>query len=130
MIARHARNFASTALAAFFSLGLLAAPTAAQELGGETPSFTDEQLQSYAEAAIQVSEVIQEWQPQIMEAREAGDEERAAELTEAANEELLATIQDADGITVEEYQEISVAARQDEELYNDLNERVQDMQQE
>jgi hypothetical protein len=128
MNARRTRIFASTALAAVFSLGLLAMPVAAQDAGGETPSFTDQQLESYAQAAIQVSGVIQEWQPQIMEAREAGEEERAADLTEAANEELLSTIQNADGISVEEYQEISVAARQDEDLYNELNDLVQSMQ--
>lgn len=130
MATRAARNLASTALAAFLSLGLLAVPAAAQDQGGGTPSFSDDQLASYAAAAIQVSEVIQEWQPQIMEARENGSEERAAELTEQANNELLKTIQNADGISVEEYQSISVAARQDEDLYNELNDLVQDMQKE
>lgn len=115
--------------AAVFSLSLAGAPVVASAQDADGMEFSDQQLQAYAEAAIAVTSVIEEWQPRIQDARAEGDEDRAESLIEEANADLVSTIQAADGITLEEYQQISLAARNDQDLYEKLSDRIEHLQQ-
>jgi Domain of unknown function (DUF4168) len=77
------------------------------------PKFSDQQLESFVVAAIAVEEVIREWNPRIQAAQ---DDAHAAQLREQANAELMEVITQADGITLEQYQEIGRAAQADPDL--------------
>jgi Domain of unknown function (DUF4168) len=77
------------------------------------PEFSDQQLESFVVAAIAVEEVIREWNPRIQAAQ---DDAHAAQLREQANAELMEVITQADGITLERYQEIGRAAQADPDL--------------
>ena len=85
--------------------------------------FSDQQLESFVVAALAVDELIREWNPRIQAAE---NEEQAAQLREEANAELLETIAETDGMTVEEYQEIGQAAQADAELAARINEIYQE----
>jgi hypothetical protein len=84
--------------------------------------FSDQQLESFVVAALAIDEVIREWNPRIQAAE---NEEQATQLREEANAALLETISKADGITIEEYQEIGQAAQGDPELAARINEIYQ-----
>jgi hypothetical protein len=84
--------------------------------------FSDQQLESFVVAAIAIDGVIREWNPRIQAAE---NEEQAAQLREEANAELLETISKAEGITIDEYQEIGQAAQNDPELAARINEIYQ-----
>jgi Domain of unknown function (DUF4168) len=77
------------------------------------PEYSDQQLESFVVAAIAVEEVIREWNPRIQAAQ---DDAHAAQLREQANAELMEVITQADGITLEQYQEIGRAAQADPDL--------------
>jgi hypothetical protein len=85
--------------------------------------FSDQQLESFVVAAIAIDGVIREWNPRIQAAE---NEEQAAQLREEANAELLETISKAEGITIDEYQEIGQAAQNDPELAARINEIYQE----
>lgn len=85
--------------------------------------FSDQQLESFVVAALAVDDLIREWNPRI---KAAENDEHAAQLREEANAALLETITKADGITVEEYQNIGRAAQSDPDLAARINEIYQD----
>jgi hypothetical protein len=87
---------------------LMLSPAQAQQ--GE---LSDEKLNSFVVAAIAVEDLVEEWQPRI---EEAATEEEALELRAQANAELVAAVEQTPGITVEEYQEIGIAAQTDPTL--------------
>jgi hypothetical protein len=84
--------------------------------------FTDQQLESFVVAALAVDELIREWNPRIQDAEDA---EQAAQLREEANAELVETITQAEGITLEEYQKIGRTARDDPALAARINDIYQ-----
>lgn len=86
--------------------------------------FSEAKLAAYANAVIEVTEVVQKWQPKIQSAQNKDDKQALKDLQKQASAELVAAIQDAKGITFKEYKQISIAARQDEALYKQLNEMV------
>jgi hypothetical protein len=79
----------------------------------------DALLDSFITAALSVSEIAEEYQGRMQSAD--GDAARQ-ELATEARTAMIAAVEETDGITVEEYLEISEAARVDE----DLGQRLQD----
>ncbi|SFP36679.1 DUF4168 domain-containing protein [Tranquillimonas alkanivorans] len=79
--------------------------------------FSDEQLDAFVVAAIEVAELQQSYSGDI---QQAADENERRQLIEDANEEMRQAIENADGITVEEYIAIGEASTTDEAL----NERI------
>ena len=75
--------------------------------------FEPAKLESFVTAAISVNELIEQWTPRINAAQ---NEAQAEELRDEANAELAAAIEQTNGITVEEYREISQAVRGNPEL--------------
>lgn len=104
---------ALVAIMAFASAG----PAQAQD------QFEQAKLESFVTAAITVNELIEQWTPRINGAQ---NEAEAAELRDEANAELAAAIEQTNGITVEEYREISQAVRGDPQLAARVTEIYQD----
>lgn len=79
----------------------------------------DALLDSFITAALSVSEIAEEYQGRMQSAEsDAAQQELATEARTA----MIAAVEETDGITVEEYLEISEAARADA----DLSQRLQD----
>lgn len=77
-------------------------------------------LDSFVTAAMAVNDLIDKWTPQIQGAE---SEQQANEMRTQANTEMVEAIEQTDGITVDEYQEILETARADPEFST----RIQDM---
>jgi hypothetical protein len=75
--------------------------------------YEQAKLESFVTAALKVNELIEQWTPRIQGAQ---DETEASTLRDQANSELVAAIESADGITVDEYRQISQAAQADPQL--------------
>ncbi|RDD63852.1 DUF4168 domain-containing protein [Ferruginivarius sediminum] len=122
---------AAAAVLTFTAVGIPSAAHAQQSEGSTSAQagaqeFSDAKLDAYVDAVVQVSQLVQKWQPKIQTAQQQQDKEKARSLQKEANAELVKAIQDAKGISLKEYKEISLAARQDKELYNQLNTMVQE----
>lgn len=113
---RHALTIA--AAAAVLGAAVAVAPFAGtpaqaqQQQQQAAPSFSDEQLRSYAEAALKVHEIGTEYHPQIERAQSDQD---ADQLRAAANEAMIEAVRDQ-GLTVEEYNQIFTASQTDPEV--------------
>lgn len=97
----------------------------AQQPQQQAQEFSEEKLDSFVAAAIEVEELVAEWSPKIEAAQ---DEQAAEELRAQANEELAAAIESTDGITMAEYQQIAQAARTDQQLAQRLQAIYQEKQ--
>ena len=100
-------------------------PAAAQMEGGQPPvaaeDLSNAQLESFAAAAAQVSEITEQLQ---MQAQGVEDEAELMELQEQANVQMVAAVEEQ-GLTVEEYNMIFQVAQVDPTL----NERLMEMMQ-
>lgn len=102
------RRHIPTAAAAALALGL---GTAA--IAQDTPHFEDAQLQAFAETVIDLREIRERFEPQI---ESAETPEAQMELIEAANQEMVATVEARPDMTVEEYNAIAEASTADPEI--------------
>jgi len=73
---------------------------------------SDEELQTFASAALEVREIGAEWQPRITE---ADSEEQAAEIQTQARDEMVEAVEQK-GLSVERYNEITQQVRSSPEL--------------
>lgn len=107
--------------AAFTAVFLAFAPQAAmaQQAQGrtqaapDTSNITDEDLNAFASAWLDVRGVAQSYQPRIAQAAQGGDKAEAQRLSQEANAQMKAAIDDNPDITVDEYREIVSAAKAD-----------------
>jgi len=122
-----ARTLAAAAAAASLAAAPLA-PALAQDAGTGSDTeaapeaqaaVSDAKLDSFVVAALNVSEIAEDYQGRMQQAED--DAARQALATEA-REAMIAAVEETDGITVEEYVSISDAARSDQAL----NQRVMD----
>lgn len=109
-------TLAQTAAPADEAAPMTAAP--AEETAAAT--FTDAQLDSFLTAAESVNELRKDYSEQLASAET--DEDKQAIVNEA-NREMSAAVEEAEGIDVKTYNEISVAAQSDQAL----NERIMAM---
>lgn len=86
--------------------------TPAASKNSEAVQLSDEQLERYIAASRKIAIVVQEYQPQLEQAQ---DEAAREEVLQKADSEMVAAVQ-ADGFSVEEYNGISLAIQQDNEL--------------
>ena len=110
--------------AAVLALALAAPlPAAAQMESGQPPVAAEElsnaQLESFAAAAVQVSEITEQLQ---IQAQGVEDEAELMELQEQANVQMVAAVEEQ-GLTVDEYNAIFQIAQVDPAL----NERLVEM---
>lgn len=88
-------------------------PPAAQEQQAD-----DAKLKSFAVAFIEVAKVTRSYQPQIELAATPEDQQR---LRQEAGEKMVEAVNEADGITLDEYNTIIQAAQTDPELAQRIN---------
>ena len=100
------------------------APAAAPEApaaGAETAAFSEEKLQAFVTAALEVSSIQQEATAQLQETQ---DEAAQATLVDQANADMVAAIEAVEGISVPEYVEIAEAAQADPALRAEIEEMI------
>lgn len=115
-----------SALAIAFGAGLGAvnaqesapAPEIEMEAPTAAPPVDDDKLKSFAVAFLEVTKVTQSYQPQIQAAESTEDQQR---LQMEAGEMMVEAVNEADGITVDEYNMIIQAAQTDPELAQRIN---------
>lgn len=78
----------------------------------QMPAIDDNQLDSYAEAAVKIYDIRVRWEPEI---RGAESQEKAMEAQREARTEMIEAVQ-KEGLSVEEYNSITAAAQRDPEL--------------
>jgi hypothetical protein len=108
------------ALGALALSAALAFATASATLG--QAQFAQAKLESFVTAAIAVNELIQEWTARI---NDAETETQASEMRDEANAKLAAAIEQTEGMTIDEYREISQALRTDADLQARVSEIYQ-----
>jgi hypothetical protein len=85
------------------------------QMQGQAPApadFSDQKLKSFAEAVAGIQVVARDYAPRL---RDADDPQQVAELEQKAQDEMLDTVK-KEGLTVEEYNQIAVAAQTDPQL--------------
>lgn len=110
--------------AAIAAAGLFVASAAAQTESTQPPpmqqqqqqpqSFSDDQLKSYAVAALEVNAIHQDYRDKIASAQQS-EPEKAQALHNEAQEKMVQVVQ-SKGLTVETYNNISLTARAEPEL--------------
>lgn len=105
------------------SLGAVAAQEAAptpevEAPAAAAPSLDDDKLKSFAMAFLEVNKLTQEYQPQIAAAGTPEDQQR---LQQEAGEKMVEAVNDAEGISVDEYNMIIQAAQTDPDLAQRIN---------
>ena len=96
--------------------GLL--PTQAQ-----SADYSQAKLEAFVKAALHVEAILTRWKPQIASA----EGERKEAIKKQVNAELQTAINQADGITLEEYGQIVQATREDQALAQRVGKIYQDM---
>ena len=96
---------------------VLAGPSLAQN---EAPPIPDQKLEQYAVAYVRAQGVIQEFQ---LKATEAESEEETDQLHKQYSEELTKAVR-SNGLSLEEYNEITSAVQKDPELRKKVSEMV------
>lgn len=103
-----------------------AAPAALAEPAGtrlaQAESYSDAQLDSFAVAAIEVSKVRNEYIPRIQSAESEADKQA---LAQEATDRMIAAVDSAPGISVDEYNAIAQAAGEDPELAERLRQHIE-----
>ncbi|WP_274424106.1 DUF4168 domain-containing protein [Chelativorans sp. YIM 93263] len=113
--------------AGFLSVGIAFAPQAlAQETeqapaAAETTDISEEKLESFVVAFQQVEAVKEDFTQQIESA--ASDEEQQG-LRNEAGQAMLQAVEDTDGISVDEYNQVLRSAQNDPELAERLTQAI------
>ncbi len=89
---------------------------AAKGAGAEVGGFSQDTLEAYAAAVLKIQDVDKAWQPKFNEAKTA---EEIEDLTRRATDEMVGEIE-AQGLSVQEYNAITKAAEQDDQLYDHI----------
>jgi hypothetical protein len=114
--------------AAVFAAGLAAAPVAMAQTeapaqaappAAQVVQPSDAQLQKFAQASQKVAVVAEEYQPKLSA---APDDSSRQQVMKEADEKMVQLVR-ADGLTVDEYNGISMAVQQDPQL----RQRVMDL---
>jgi hypothetical protein len=75
--------------------------------------FSDSQLESFAEAVTRVLALRQSYQARIADVTDAAEQQA---LVQQAQQEMVTAVEETDGITVETYNEIGLAAQENAAL--------------
>lgn len=103
---------------------LVAAAATQNDSGSE---ISDEKLRAVAEAYIEVYQINQSYKSKIEAAQTAGE---ADQLQQAANQEMVDAIENAENVSVNEYNDIIQALGEDDELRERLQAQVDEIQEE
>ena len=94
-----------------------------QETQMEQAQITDDKLESFLDAAIEVQTLTESYTPRV-QAAESEAEQKA--LVEEANAQIRGAVEEVDGITIEEYIEIGEAAQSDPGLAQRITAKAQE----
>lgn len=83
------------------------------QLGSADAEIEDHKLEAFIDAALAVDHVMDKWQPKIIQ---AGSGEETETLHVKANAEIKDTIEEAEGISFDEYQDIRKAIAMNPEI--------------
>lgn len=126
-----------TAAAVALTLSFGAVPALAQETAPPpttTPppatapaaaNFDEATLQSYVDASVKLQDIGQDWEGRMAE---AGTPEEMTDLQAQAEEEMVAAVE-AEGLSAEQYNEITRAAQADPDLYQQLTQMITEAEQ-
>ncbi|TVR83724.1 MAG: DUF4168 domain-containing protein [Rhodospirillales bacterium] len=119
------RNIMLAILALVVALGLGTVPAMAQDYGASVEAnYSEEELRSYAAAAIEVQRINETFQPQL-QAAETPEEVQA--VREQATGQMVEAVED-EGLSVDRYNQIFQAAQADPEVAEQISRYVQEMQ--
>lgn len=108
--------------ALFLLCAVLVLPAAAQEDG--PVGFSEDELQAFAAATLEVEKVQAKWQPQMSNAKTAEENES---LREQAVQEMTQVVREQ-GLSVGQYNAIHAAAQRHPALMETVEEYRQDLQ--
>ena len=91
---------------------------------GAQTEYDRTKLEAFVRAALEVEQVIGRWGPQIKAAK---NEQQAKDLEQQAQSELIAAVEQTDGITMDEYNQIVQDSRNDRVLSARLGKMYQEM---
>lgn len=97
------------------------APAPQVEAPAAAPAVDEGKLKSFAVAFLGVTKVTQSYQPKIEAAKSDTDRKT---LQQEAGQEMVAAVNEAGGINIEEYNEIIQAAQIDPELAQKINTHI------
>lgn len=115
--------------AAAISMGLTAPVAFAQTSGAIPPAPeliqpTEQQIDQYATAAQQVALVAAEYQPKL---ESANSDDQRMQIMQEADEKMVSKVQEG-GLSVEDYNGISLAVQQDDQLRQQIERRISALQ--
>ncbi|SLN52426.1 hypothetical protein ROJ8625_02643 [Roseivivax jejudonensis] len=96
-----------------------------QDAAPETPVFEDAQIDAFASAVIEVTEIRDQYATELQGVE---DETAQQELIDEANAEMRSAIEATDGLTMDDYMAINRAASMDEDLNQRIAQRLEEMQ--
>lgn len=114
-----------TATTTAIALALASAPMAAfaqSAAAQETDEYSEQELDVFTSALIEVASVREKYTPLLQSAE---TEDQQAAIVEEANAEITKVIEDTDGLTMDSYLEIAKAASEDQTLNQRIVQRVQ-----
>lgn len=97
-------------------------PPATMEAPAAT-SFDENTLRSFVVAFLQVDEINRTYLPQM---QEADTPEAQQQVQQQATQEMVLAVENAEGISVEEYNSIIETAQADPELANQINDLIRE----
>lgn len=100
------------------------APAPMEAPAAQPADTSDDKLKSFAVAFLEVSRIHQSYQPQLEAAQTSEDQER---LRVEAGEEMISAVNDTDGISVDEYNNILQAAQVDPDLARRINGHINEV---
>lgn len=109
------------AIALTFGAAVVAQDPAAQQAQPEPVDVSDQQLEQFADAQVEISTIQQDFAGRLQEVE---DPEKAHELQLEANEQMTQAVEDA-GLDVESFNQIAMAIQNDPELQQKLTELLQ-----
>jgi len=98
-------------------------PPATMEAPAATTDFDDDTLRSFVVAFLQVDEINRTYLPQMQEA-ETPEEQQ--EVQQQATQEMVLVVENAEGISVDEYNSIIETAQADPDLASEINELIRE----
>jgi hypothetical protein len=114
-------NRASTPICVAAALGMM---LGGASLAGAQEQFTDQDLQTFASAVIQIERINMEVQQQVQAAETPEEQQQVQAQAQAQMVQVI----EAEGLTVDEYNEIATAVQTDPQLAEQIQQHLMDMQ--
>lgn len=129
---RNTTRFMMTAAAAL----IIASPMAARAQQGQQmqkqmqqqmqkTDFSDQKIEAYVNSAAKVQDIHNKMAPQLKQVKTEKEKKTAFKHMQ---QQMMSAIKNTENITVEEYNQITNAARQDQQLASEIREKFKNRQ--